>query len=39
MLTPSLNLFLAAVIIGLGFGLGYPLMAWLVGKLTALADR
>lgn len=36
---PSLNLFLVSLIIGLGFGLGYALMTWLVSKLTGLADR
>lgn len=36
---PSLDLFLVALICGLGGGLGWALMTWLVAKLTGLIDR
>jgi hypothetical protein len=39
MLTPSLNLFLVALIVGLGFGLGWSFITWLFGELVALGRR
>ncbi len=39
MLKPSLDLFLAALIVGLGFGLGYAFITWLFGKIVEILSR
>lgn len=36
---PSLDLFLAALICGLGFGLGWSLITWAFNELVALARK
>ena len=38
-LYPSFTLFLACIVIGLGYALGSGLMSWVLGKLLALIDR
>lgn len=35
---PTLDLFLAALIVGLGFGLGYASVTWLFGKVVAAVE-
>jgi hypothetical protein len=36
---PSLDLFLAALIVGLGFGLGWAFITWVFNELVALARK
>lgn len=39
MLKPSLDLFLVALICGLGGGLGWAFITWLFGELVALGKH
>ena len=39
LMAPSLNLFLVALIAGLGFGLGWAFITWLFGELITALRR